>query len=497
MAKNGIRLRYPGFVVFITNLLSIVTGIAFALMITRNVSTKEFGIWGNVGDIYGYFAMFAGVFPFWTTRFIARRHAGAAKTGLIANILVSIASASLYLALIPILLPMLQISNAYMLLYALVAIQIIEFHTLIGLGAIIYAKKPQSAGYGIFIYEVCKVVLGFALIMQLELGLLGAIYSMLISWFIQIVFYVKLTARELKENVRWKYVKEWLKASPINVYDMVGKRIGAFAYIFLFVYGGELARAYQGAAATIAAFIGYSSALAYALYPRLLTETKAEDVSVSIKMVLTFAIPMMVGVIVLSESYLTILNQAYAIAKPVLIVLALGALLGTLSQVFNSVVVGTEKVDATAKIPLKQLVRSNLFKIYTLTYVLTAVSLPTTLLLIYIAKTPLEAATYFVILGPLFGLAGLLYTYIIARKCLPFTFPWKNTAKYVIASAVMATILLIIPHPRRLSPTVGLTLLGGTVYFITLASIDEETRSLAKSILQEISRIVSRAQSIF
>ena len=179
MVRSEIRLRYSGFIVFASRLLSVATGIAFVLMITRTVSEVEFGIWGNISDVSSYFVLLASVLPFWTTRFVAREHAGSAKTGLVANILISMASASIYLALLPIILLALQIGAAYTILYTVISIEILELYTISALEAVLLAKQPQAIGYGLLIYEVCKVILGLILIIQLRLGLLGAIYSMI------------------------------------------------------------------------------------------------------------------------------------------------------------------------------------------------------------------------------------------------------------------------------------------------------------------------------
>jgi len=492
MVKSEIRLRYSGFVLFASSLLSIATGLAFVLMITRSVSKEQFGIWGNISDVLSYFILLAGVLPFWTTRFVAREHAGSAKTGLIANIFISIISASIYLVLLPTILSALQISADYAMLYTIISIQIIEFYTISALEAVLLAKQPQTIGYGILIYEICRVALGFTLIIHLKLGLLGAIYSMIGPYIIQIAFYIKLTAKELKESVRWSYLKEWLKASPINLYNIVGNRIAAFTLIFLFIYG-ELARSYYGAALIIANIIAYSTFLAYALYPKLLSKTDPQDILTSLKMVLMPAIPMTIGVIILSDSYLTILSPDYTEAKFVLSVLAIYIFSLSLSQVFSTVVVGTEKIDAKAKIPFKQLIKTRLFQIFTLPYIQSAITLPTTFFaLFYMAKTQLEAATYLALISLIVGLAVLLCTYIIAHKCLTFNFPWKRVTKYTIASAVMATLLYIIPHPTRLLLTVGLTVLGGIVYFAILAVIDWETRELIRSIISEVKSRLGR-----
>jgi O-antigen/teichoic acid export membrane protein len=486
MVKSEIRLRYSGFILFTSKLLSVATGLAFVYMITRSVSTAEFGIWGNISDVFSYFILLATVLPFWTTRFVAREHAGSAKTGLAANIFISIASAAIYLALLPTILSALQIGADYTMLYFIVSMQIVEFYTISALEAVLRAKKPQTVGYGLLIYEVCKVALAFILIIHLKLGLLGAIYSMISSYIIQIAFYVKLTAKELRESVRWSYLKEWLKASPINIYNMVGNRIAAFTLILLFMYG-ELARSYYGAALTIANVIAYSTFLSYALYPKLLSKTDSKDISTSLKMVLMPAVPMTIGAIILSDSYLTILGPDYTEAKLVLSVLAIYIFSSSLSSVFSTVVMGTEKIDAKAKIPFKQLINTRLFQIFTLPYVQSAITLPTTFFaLFYIAKTELEAATYLALISLIVGLAMLLGTYIIARKCLMFNFPWKNTIKYTIASVAMAALLYVIPNPTRLLLTVGLTLLGGIVYFAVLAVIDWETRELIRAVMSEV-----------
>jgi len=485
MVKRDIRLKYSGLILFASKILSVATGLAFILMITRSVSTEEFGIWGNVNDLFNYFILLASVLPFWTTRFVAREHAGSAKTGLIANIFISIASASIYLAFLPIVLSALQISSTYVILYVLLSIQILEPYTIYALEAVLRANQPQTIGYGLLISEVCKVILGFTLIIQLKLGLQGALYSIIISNVILIAFYIKLTAKELKGNIRWSYLREWLKASAINLYNIVGNRIAAFTLIFLFIYG-ELARSYYGAALTIANVIAYSTFLAYALYPRLLSESNIKDVSTSLKMVLMVAIPMTAGAIIMSDSYLTILKLVYRDAAPVLLLLAINALCLSISQVFNMVVMGTERLDAKAKIPFRKLIKTRLFQIFTLPYIQSAITLPTTFFaLFYIAKTPLEAATYLALISLIVGLVMLLCTYLIARKCLTFDFPWKSVTKYVIASAVMATLLYIIPHPTRISSTLFFTGVGGITYFAALAAIDHEARQLIRSIIDE------------
>jgi hypothetical protein len=332
--------------------------------------------------------------------------------------------------------------------------------------------------------------MGYILIIQLNLNLLGAIASAIIAYMLQLTFYLRLTAHELKGKIRWSYLAEWFKASPINLYSIAGQRLATFVLIILFIYAGEVARAYYGAALTIATIISYSSLLAFALYPKLLSKIDPRDISTSLRMVVMFAIPMTVGAVILSDSYVTILRSEYHLARPVLILLAIDALCTSVSAVFGNIVSGTEKVDEKAKIPFRELVKTRLFLIYTFPYIKAAISIPFTyFILTASAQTAIEATTLVAAIILVTDVPILFGTYTIARKCIEFSMPWKNIAKYMVASAVMAAALFIIPHPTRILYTIIVTLLGGSLYLLILLSTDKEARSLARSMVQELLRI--------
>jgi O-antigen/teichoic acid export membrane protein len=489
MAEDEVRLRYSGFVLFLSRLLSVGTGLLFVLMITRSITTDEYGIYGNISDVLAYFTLPSTIIPFWITRFTARKHPGSFKTGLATNFLLSTLFASIYMLLFPTVTSIFK-TEAYMVVYAIVIIEILQLYSLRALEGTLQARKPQTTGYGFLIFEVCKVIVGFILIIQLQLGLLGAIGSVILAYIPQLIFYLKLTAHQLQEKIRWDYVKQWLKASPINLYNVAGQRLAAFPLILLFIYASELARAYYGASLTFANIIGYSSLLAFALYPKLLSKSDPEDVSVSLKMVFMFAIPMTAGAIALSDSYLTILQKVYRPARLVLMLLAVNALLTSLFSVFNSITSGTEKLDAKAKISFKKLIKSRLFLIFTLPYIQAVVAIPITYFtLTSITETAIEAATFLASINLATNIALLLASYAIAKKCLNFRIPWSNVAKYTGATAVMTLALLVLPHPTRLSLTLALTLLGGIIYLAVLLPIDKEARDIANSITQEMLRI--------
>jgi O-antigen/teichoic acid export membrane protein len=487
LAEKKIALQYSGFVVFAAKLLSVGTGFAFTLMVARSVTLDEYGVWGNLNLILiPYFTLLSAVIPFWVMRFVAREKEGAAKTGILSNGIIAIAVTIIYIALIPILTVTFN-AQAYILLYSIAAAQIIEAYLVAVLEACLQAQRPQVVGYGLLVGEVIKVLLGFIFIVRLQQSLSGAMLSIVIAFAVKTAFYFKIVFKELQHSVVLSYVKEWVKGSTFNVYNMIGDRIAASVFVMLTLYGTSIATGYYTASALVATVVTYSSFLAFALHPKLLAESNLEDVTTSLKMVLMFTIPMTVGIIALSESYLAIQGSGYNVATPVMIILAVDGLISTVSTIYSSVLYGIEKIDQKAKIPFKQVARSRLFVAFSLPYAHSAITLPTTVFVLtnFAGNQPLLVAMYVTAINAVGHLAMFVVLYVIIRRAVKVKVPWRNIANYSLASALMAIFLFAIPHPTTILLTLGITAIGGIIYLVLLIAIDEEARRLAVTIWRE------------
>jgi O-antigen/teichoic acid export membrane protein len=491
LRENEIRIQYSGFIIFAAKLLSVATGMIFTLLITRNATREQYGVWSNVFDLLAYFLLLSGAFPFWATRFVARGKEGAVKTGLLANLVLSLVSVVIYIPLVPLLTGALA-TGEYIALYLVVSAQMINLYLINVLESCLRAVKPHAIGYGLLIEEAVKVSLAYLLIVKLQLGLLGAMISLIIAVSAQIAYYLKLMSNDLRQKTQWNYVKEWLKGSTVNIYYAIGNQISTIIFIWLFTIGGPVARGNYQAAATFANIVAYSSFLAFALYPKLLAKDSLEEVTDSLKMVLMFAIPMTAGAVATSESFLMILDAPYGDAAPVLFLLAFDALVLTISQFYTFVFLGVEKLDEEAKIPLKRLAKSHIFKVFTLPYVHAAITLPTTfyVLTTFAAGQPVQAALYVTAINMTARIAMFLVLYVIMRRSARVSVPWKNIGKYVLASTAMGITLYMLPHPTKLLLTAGTAAAGGLLYAGLLLAIDKEARTLARSILNEVRRVV-------
>jgi len=373
--------------------------------------------------------------------------------------------------------------------------QIVELHLLNVFEACLRAKKPQTLGYGLIVEEIAKVLLGYILIIQFKMPLTGAIISLTSAIAAQLIYYSFLLAEDLKQNIKWAYVKEWLKGSVANVYNALGNQIAAFIFIMLFTYGGEQARGDYGAASQIANIITYSSFLAFALYPKLLAEKSSQDITTSIKTVLMSAIPMTAGALTLPDLYLTILSINYQVATPVLYVLAIDSFIITVSTLYSFVLYGYERIDEKAKISFKELVKSKLFISFSLPYIHSAITIPLTYytLTTYTQNQPVQSALAVAIINSSAHFAMFLILYAMVRKMATLEIPWKNIAKYALAAIIMSgtlyaikEVLQLLPAKVRVYQTLGLTAFGGLLYIAIIAAIDRDARALMNAIWREI-----------
>ncbi len=475
-------------------MLSLATGFIFTLLLTRNMTKQEFGIWANIFDLVGYFLLLSGVFPFWTMRYVARQRQGAAKTGFLANLVCSLIFMFVYISLAPFVTAAFNISGVYVLMYVIASAQIVNVYLIASLESVLRAKRPQAIGYGLLIEESCKIVLAYLLIIRFQQLFLGALLSLIIATAVQMLYYLKLTLNELRQKIRWAYAREWLKYSTVNIYNAVGNQLAASTIILLFLLGGQAARANYQAAATYANIIGYSLFLSYALYPRLLTRNSLEDVTSTLKTVLMFAIPMSTIVLSLPESLLTILNVHFNEAAPVLLLLAADAFVVLISQFYSSVIFGVEKLDEEVTIPFRKLVRSKIFKVFTLPYIQAAISIPATFYILtrYVGGRPVDAAVYVTAITLVAHAVTSLVQYAMMRNSVRINVPWRSLGRYVLASAVMAVFFHMLPDTTTILLTLVVVLAGSAIYLSVLLAIDRDARLIVKAIWNAVGGLVKK-----
>jgi O-antigen/teichoic acid export membrane protein len=231
LGKNGtseLRLRYSGLIVFTTQILGIVTGLIFTLLLTRSMSVGEFGIWTNIFDYIPYFAILNSIIPFWVTRFTARDKEGTIVTGVLSQLFMAIIATLIYLPVI------FFISNAigtsqYILIYLIAAFNVLTAYMIVVFEGALQAIEPHATGYGFIIQEVVKVAVALTIILGFGQVFLGAILALVVAPIMQTIYYIYRLRNHLKEQFSLTYLKQWLKGAPAFLYNIVDNFLLSFS----------------------------------------------------------------------------------------------------------------------------------------------------------------------------------------------------------------------------------------------------------------------------
>ncbi len=485
--KKEIRVQYSGFIIFTAQILSVITGLAYTLLITRSMSEAQYGTWTNIFDYTNWFLIFTTFIPFWATRFVARGKDGTVKTSTIATLIISLASIAVYLPVITLVAQSIG-TEALLPVYYIAGIFILDTALMTNLEACLRSHKPQAIGYGLLIAEVIKVAIAFGVIVGLGQLFLGAILSLAISALVQVFYYIKIFAGEFKQKIHWGYLREWIKGSALIAYSAAGAQVLGLVFILMYNYGGADTRAYYQAAFTFTNIITYASSLAFALYPKILNNNCAdEQVKTSFKTVMMFGIPLAALVMVMSTSFLTVLKAGFAVAWPVLIMLTIDTLIVMISGFYSNLLMGVESFDADGKIPLRQLPKTKLFKVFSLSFIQAAISLP----IIYFVLTQVQASSvesvvYVIAINIGVHISTFVGLYLFTHKQAHLPVAWKSIAKFVFAALVMALILYFTPYPTTLLLTLVKTGIGLGIYIGLILAIDHQARQLLGLIVEEI-----------
>lgn len=497
--SKDLRLQYSGYVIFVIQIFSVVTGLIFTLLLTRNMSSDQYGLWTNIFDYTAYFTLFAGLVPFWATRFVARGKPATIKTSTLAQLMLGLISMAIYFPLIYVIysfvieptfkMHVTLAGKDFLPIFLIAGLYILTYYMITTFEAVLQPKKPQTLGYGLLIEEIVKVGIALVLILGFKQLFLGAVLALVVSCFVQIGYYTWLLWDDFKQKADWGYLKEWLKGSTALAYNAVGNQAMSFVFIMLFFYGGPTTRAYYQAATSFTVIIGYSISLSIALYPKLLARgCSSEQIGTSFRTVMMLGIPLTAITMAMSYSFLTVLNKVYGVAWPVLIGLSVYTLLGLITSFYSNCLMGIEAFDYEGKISLRHLFRSKIFKLFTLPYIQAAIALPAAYVIL--TRLPLAdsvhatLAVIAILLAVQISTFGALYWYLRHSVSIPVA--WVSMAKYVLASVLTVVILLVVPTTTTLLSTIAKAVFGFLIYAAVLLAIDRQARELVKQIWAEV-----------
>ena len=495
---NNIRVTYSGLISFAVALLSVITGTIFVIMVTRKLTPDELGLWTLIGSIVGYVTIIDPIVTYWTTRQIARGEQ-VGKTALATNGLFSGGAFAIYIGASVFVSYSLG-ADLWLLILASALVPLTFFTNT--LNSICLGFRPQAVSYGLIVFESTKVPLGIIFVVLMPLGIIGALIATIGASLANTIFLLYASKEQIFGIIQKNVIKFWLKLSWLSLYGSSYGLIWKFDVLaFSLLTSSLMGLAYWGIAASVTNIVAYSGKISQALYPKLIATGKIEIATENLKRSLYFAIPILAANIIFVKPILHIVNPIYMDGIIIVIIISLRAFANIFMGFFFTILEGTENIDENKNATFKQFIKSNLFLKPTLMNILSASYVVSLVIFLVFFKTPAMSDIYLVTIWALILLAmTIIFTIvgiIFVRKQFELKFSYIPILKYfgtviiasIITQYVSEKVLIYNESIFEFIPQViPLLVLGGGIYFGITYLIDNSTRLLFNSIINEIRR---------
>jgi O-antigen/teichoic acid export membrane protein len=487
-------LRFTGFVAFAVRIGSLLTGLAFSIIVARRLSEEDFGAWAYVGRFVSYFAATASFVSFWAGR-DAGRGRRPLKTALVGSGVMVVPLSLAYLAFVGFSAHAIG-RESWVVVLGLMQLPVL--HLLNTADGVSYGHRPTASAYAFAAFEVVKLFLAFLMVHLLGLGLFGVFASISIAQLVQLLVLVYLQ-KDVLGGLNLGDFLRWLKGFAIPLLGFVnGFVYGLDVFLGGVIYGSALPLSYWQAALSIALVVSYYNNLVVGLYPALLSGGGSREVEKIFRFAMMLGTPLLFGALFLGRDLLLLLRPAYAEAAPVLYVLAVSYWIGGLGTLFSSIVGGKEEVDRRVDVSFLDYVKSKLFR-YTLIALFLSTGYVTAFSVITVVARaagwgPVDTAYSwsFVHLG--MSVASVVVGYLFSKGRVVFRIPWKSLAGYLGASVLMVSAMCplhaIIPPSNTAIPQLvrvsTLLLVGVTTYLGTVLMLDREGRAMVKLLITKL-----------
>jgi len=262
---DNIRVTYSGLIAFIVGLISVLTGLLFAIIVARNLSPEEFGTWSLIFSIISYFIISEEIIQFWTIRQAARGEE-VGKTSVVSTTFFSLGAIPFYLIVSYI---VSSESNIELDSIILAVILVPMFFISRILQAVNIAHRPQALSYSLLIFEVVKIPAALSFVYFLGLGLDGAIVALMVAYGIRIAVQFYFARPKLHNKFDFLTLKRWIKLSWVSLYSYLSSFIATLdVLIYTLLIGSVIGVAFYAVSLAIANISTHAEKISQALYSK-------------------------------------------------------------------------------------------------------------------------------------------------------------------------------------------------------------------------------------
>ena len=496
---SGIRVTYSGLVSFGINLISVVTGLVFTLIVTRKLSVEEFGTWGLINGIIIYAMVISPIITYWVSREVARGER-TAKTAIISNGVLSIAGVVIYLVA-AFIVGLQSDADLNILLFATILIPILFIEH--SLTAINLGHNPQASSYGFLVFEILKILAALLLIYYLKFGVEGAILASFIAYIGKIGIQAFYSKDQLRSKLQKNYLIKWLKLFWVPTYRTLPSLLASSdVVIFSIMTGSVVGVAYYTSARTIGLLVNHVRGLNKGLYPKLLESEKHEFLQENLIKSFYFAFPLLAFSITFAKPGLFALNPIYQIAAPIVILIGVRTFLTTFNRMLYDAHLAMEDIDKEGrKASSKDYARSKLVFIPTLEIAKQGIYVGVLAILLYIYSSQTDSVIdlvfYWVAISLVIEIPITLYMTYLTKKSFKIKIDRISIFKYLLTSVIVFGIIGLFMEENleyknsifEFLPSLLLYAIISIIgYLVITYLIDNRTRSLIKGIMNEVKK---------
>jgi O-antigen/teichoic acid export membrane protein len=494
---SNIRTTYSGLISLAINLVSVITGFGYMMIITRSLSIQEYGTWGLINSLMVYGIIFVAIPTVWLVRETARE-SQTEKTGILSSVIWSSLGVSVYLLMIVILVPQTN-ADIMILLFAAILVPVGILQRIIS--TINLGWKPQISSYGILISEIIKIPLALLFVYQLDLGVNGVIISLAVSTSSSIVLQTIIARKRLQGNFKFSIIKKWFKLSWVSLYPKISYVLyNSDVIIISTIIGSVEIIAYYTAALVIANVVSYAAQISTSVNSKLLGGGKKIIAIQNLTYSIYFAVPLLSLSIVFAEAGLTILNPVYKTAAFVVIFLSFRMLFRSFSGIMENYLTGIEEVDMKKNASIKDFLKSKFFTIPTFRIIQYLVYLLILSIVLVSMKSSMSEIELLIILSAIsmiIHIPLMILLILKVRREFKTNFESSSILKYILSgfsvfgflSFLINEFLILNEKLEEIIPDVLLFIsIGVGLYVLITYLIDSKTKNLLNGIIQEFNR---------
>ena len=458
-----LRIAYAGIIQLIARFATLITGLIFITLVTRNLPVDEFGLWQTLGSSVGLLLIPLAPLNYWTLRYSARGQ-DVARTSLLAGIIAVPIFVIAYLVLALTASSSIEAILIYVLIYS---IQIPALCIWEVVKPVARSYKPEYLGYATIALEIGKVSGAYYTIAILKLGLIGAILSLALGQFLQLAIVIYIIRPKLRGSFKSSTIKKWYKAAWIPISNMSVSRLSISDSILVaIILGSTTVVGIFQASRVFTLIVRYSEEFLRVLYPKLIRDNRNEDITLTFRLQSFVVIPLAVGALMLAEPLLGILGEQYVKAKLVLRILTIVAVIEGIEYFMWNILTGLEKIDENINnLQFKKLRNSWLVRLPLIDLMKYAGYFSILGVIMYTSQgvgNELMLSTYWAITLLLITIPFTIYKILLAKRVMQFDFPKLSILRYSFSGIIMAGFLYVY---QELIPLTG-TSVGSIIIYI-------------------------------